>query len=154
MCSCSCSAEPAGGTSEWHESRCNTTAQHAVQDPTGVGEAADVWAEHPEPPHQPRQWTSTAAGEMERGCQGDRVVLESFKKKNGFKVIWAQVKAQKWATWLSKFKKKEKLCPKTFEVLRCRNYTATLFLWNLKLRLAIPHGRFPSGVIWGKKNLP
>lgn len=28
-----------------------------------------------------------------------------------------QVKAQKWATWLSKFKKTEKLCPKTFEVL-------------------------------------
>lgn len=70
--SCSYSAEPAGGTSEWHESRCDTTAQHAVQDPAGVGPPADVWEEHPEPSHQPRERASTAAGELGHSEQEGR----------------------------------------------------------------------------------
>lgn len=59
---CSCSVEPAGGAAERHEGRRHTSAQHAVQDPTGVGTTADVGAEHPEPSDQSREWAS-AAGE-------------------------------------------------------------------------------------------
>lgn len=56
------SAEPAWGTSEWHESGCDTTSQYAVQDPTSVGPPADVWEEHPEPSHQSRDRATTSAG--------------------------------------------------------------------------------------------
>lgn len=57
------SAEPAGGTSEWHESRRNAASQHAFQDSTRFCSPADVGAEHIEPSHQPRERASVAAGD-------------------------------------------------------------------------------------------
>lgn len=68
------SAEPAGGTSQWHESRRDTAPQHAFQDSTRFSSPADVGAEHIEPSHQPREWASVSAGDRFKSNLWQRLI--------------------------------------------------------------------------------
>lgn len=73
------SAEPAGGTSEWHESRRDAASQHAFQDSTCFSSPADVGAEHIEPSHQPREWASVAAGDRFKSNLWHQTAFNRFK---------------------------------------------------------------------------
>lgn len=71
-----CSAEPARGAAERHEGRCDAPALHAVPHPARGRAAADVGAQHPEPPHHPRGRAPGPAGQWAVG-QGTELAREA-----------------------------------------------------------------------------